>query len=113
MTSSFPGIVLVTGAASGIGAAAARRLADDGARALVLVDRDGDRLHSLGDDLQRPGLELLLCAQDVSDENEWEGVEHGVRHHWRGLDGVVVNAGISESGAIADLSFEAWRRVLS
>jgi NAD(P)-dependent dehydrogenase (short-subunit alcohol dehydrogenase family) len=113
MTSSFPGIVLVTGAASGIGAAAARRLADDGARALVLVDRDGDRLHSLGDDLERPGLELLLCAQDVSDENAWEGVEQGVRHHWRGLDGVVVNAGISESGTIADLSFEAWRRVLS
>lgn len=112
-TAVYPSVCLITGAASGIGAATARRLADEGARALILVDRDSDRLHSLGDDLERSGLELLLYAQDVSDENAWEGVEHGVRHHWRGLDGVVVNAGVSESGAIAELSLEAWRRVMS
>ncbi|WP_051651341.1 SDR family NAD(P)-dependent oxidoreductase [Brevundimonas bacteroides] len=108
-----PGVCLITGAASGIGAATAWRLADDGARALVLVDRDGDRLQALGDALERPGLELFLCAQDVTDEEGWDGVEHGVRHHWQGLDAVVVNAGVSESGPIAELSLEAWRRVMS
>lgn len=108
-----PGVCLITGAASGIGAATARRLADNGARALVLVDRDGDRLHALGDELERPGLELMLCAQDVTDEERWEGVEHGVRRHWQGLDAVVVNAGVSDSGPIAELSLEAWRRVMS
>jgi 2-keto-3-deoxy-L-fuconate dehydrogenase len=108
-----PGVCLITGAASGIGAATARRLADNSARALVLVDRDGDRLHALGDELERPGLELMLCAQDVTDEERWEGVEHGVRHHWQGLDAAVINAGVSASGPIAELSLEAWRRVMS
>lgn len=112
-TARRPGVCLITGAASGIGQATARRLADDGARALVLIDHDGDRLNALGDALERPGLELMLCRQDVSNEAAWEGVEHGVRHHWQGLDAVVVNAGISDSGAIAELSLEAWRSVMS
>lgn len=106
-------VALVTGAASGIGAATARRLADDGARALVLVDRDEAGLQMLGDALKRSGLELMLRAQDVTDEAAWQGLEDDVRNCWQGLDAVVVNAGISSAGPIADLSFEAWRRVLS
>jgi NAD(P)-dependent dehydrogenase (short-subunit alcohol dehydrogenase family) len=108
-----PGVVLITGAASGIGSATAHRLADDRARALILVDHDQSALEALGDTLERPGLELMLCHQDVLAEEAWAGIEHGVRHHWQGLDGVVVNAGISDSGQIAEMSMEAWRRVLS
>ena len=111
-TSSAPGVVLITGAASGIGLASARQLARDGARALVLLDRDEAGLQALGDELDG-GPALFLCRQDVTDETAWEGVEHGIRHHWQGLDGVVVNAGISEACPIADLSLAAWRRVLS
>lgn len=107
-----PGVVLVTGAASGIGLATARRLAGDGARALVLLDRDEAALQALGDELDG-GPALMLCRQDVTDEAAWESVEHGVRHYWEGLDGVVVNAGISEACPIADLSLEAWRRVMA
>jgi 2-keto-3-deoxy-L-fuconate dehydrogenase len=109
---SSPGVVLITGAASGIGLATSRRLAADGARALILLDRDEAGLQALGDELDG-GPALFLCRQDVADETEWEGVEHGIRHHWQGLDAVVVNAGISEAGPIADLSLAAWRRVLS
>lgn len=107
-----PGVVLITGAASGIGLATARRLAADGARALILLDRDEPGLNAIGDELEG-GPALFLCRQDVADEAGWDGIEHGIRHHWQGLDAVVVNAGISEAGPIADLSLEAWRRVLS
>ncbi len=115
MTASapLPGVVLITGAASGIGQATARRLGEDGATALILMDRDETRLNALGDELESQGIGLMLCRQDVADEAAWEGVEHGIRHHWQGLDGIVVNAGISDAGPIADLSFEAWRRVMS
>lgn len=113
MAASFPGIVLVTGAASGIGAATARRLANDGARALVLVDRDESGLNALQGALERPGLELMMCPQDVADEEAWSRIESGVRDQWKGLDGIVANAGVSDNGPITEVSLEAWRRVMS
>jgi len=111
---TFPGVCLVTGAASGIGAATARRLAADGATALVLIDRNGEALHALGDELEQAwGIPLYLCHQDILSEDGWDGIEHAVRYHWGGLDSVVANAGVSDTGSIAELSLEAWRSVLS
>jgi 2-keto-3-deoxy-L-fuconate dehydrogenase len=110
---SYPGVCLITGAASGIGAATARRLAADGAQALILVDRDEDALRALGDELEAGGVALLLCCQDVASEEDWDSVEQGARHHWGGVDRVVVNAGITASGPIVDLDFADWRRVMS
>lgn len=109
----YPGVALVTGAASGIGLATTRRLVAEGATALVLVDRQETPLKALGDEIEAQGLAVMLYRQDVADEAAWDGVEQGIRHHWQGLDTLVVNAGVSDSGPIADLSLAAWRRVMS
>lgn len=97
-------IILITGAASGIGAACAAWLADHGAARLVLIDRDEAGLASL--DLV---CETQVYAGDVADPALWERIEAEAGS----LDHAVINAGIAAGGPIAEQSFEEWRKVLS
>jgi len=96
--------VLVTGAASGIGAACAAWLCRHGAARLVLADRDAAGLERLD----------LACtradfAGDVSDPALWERIEAEAGP----IDHAVINAGIGGGGAIAESSFDEWRRVMA
>jgi NAD(P)-dependent dehydrogenase (short-subunit alcohol dehydrogenase family) len=104
-------VALITGAASGIGAATAARFAVDGARALVLIDRHAARLEEMAGALG--GSEKMLVARDVADEAGWLLTQGEVKERYGALDVAIVNAGVSDAGAIVDLDFNAWRRVLS
>jgi 2-keto-3-deoxy-L-fuconate dehydrogenase len=95
---------LITGAASGIGAACAIWLAEHGSGRLVLVDRDAEGLAAL--ELPCPASHY---TGDVADPALWERIEAEAGP----LDHAVINAGIGAGGPIAALSFEDWRRVLS
>ncbi|BDI60573.1 SDR family NAD(P)-dependent oxidoreductase [Qipengyuania nanhaisediminis] len=94
---------LVTGAASGIGAACARQLAARGAKRLILVDVDAAGLDALDCDCS-----VERVVGSVGDEALWRDLEPRLE----GLDHAVVNAGIGAGGAIADLSLADWRRVM-
>jgi NAD(P)-dependent dehydrogenase (short-subunit alcohol dehydrogenase family) len=97
-------VVLITGAASGIGAATASLLASRGAKKLVLVDLDEDRMRDFAFSLP---CERQIIVGDVSDERLWEQADlTGVTH-------ALVNAGIGAGTTICDTSLEEWRRVLS
>jgi NAD(P)-dependent dehydrogenase (short-subunit alcohol dehydrogenase family) len=102
--SEFSGrTALVTGAASGIGAACARWLDARGIGKLVLVDRDGGGL---------AGLDLRCACDrvvgDVSDEALWDSLENEIAS----LGFAVLNAGVAAGGMIADTSFGEWRKAI-
>ena len=96
--------ILITGAASGIGAATATELAAAGARKLILMDTSEDRLRDFAFSLP---CERQVIIGDVTDEAMWTNADlTGVTH-------ALVNAGIGAGEPIDTLSFEEWRRVLS
>jgi NAD(P)-dependent dehydrogenase (short-subunit alcohol dehydrogenase family) len=96
---------LVTGAASGIGAACARALAARGAARLWLVDVDGAGL----DAIDLGGCEVHRITGSVADEALW----HGLAPNLVGLDHAIVNAGIGAGGPIAEVTLAEWRRVMA
>ena len=95
---------LVTGASSGIGAACAKLLAKRGASKLILVDVDADGMAAL--DLE---CEVEAITGSVADESLWDTLTPKLE----GLDHAVVNAGVGGFGAIDELSFKEWRRVMA
>ena len=102
---SFEGrTALVTGAASGIGAAVAQWLDARGIAELVLVDIDEAGMHAL--DLK---CQVRHFAGDVADPALWDRIEASLGR----LDHALVNAGVANGGALTGTSFEEWRRILS
>lgn len=92
-------VVLITGASAGIGAAAARRFADEGAR-VVLAARGRPALERLAEELKAEGHHADLVPTDVGDMEAMRRlVEHTVEQHGR-LDVLVNNAGVNYRGQL-------------
>ena len=85
--------VLITGAGSGIGRAAARRFAEEGAR-LVLVDRNQEGLEETGRSLPE-GTQATLRTVDVSDEQAVNALVQEVIADHGPVHALVNNAGIA------------------
>ena len=95
---------LVTGAASGIGAACTRWLDANGIAELVLVDIDEAALDAITVEC-----ETRRFAGDVADPVLWQRIENELH----GLDFAVLNAGIADAGPIAEIDFAAWRKLMA
>ncbi|WP_320673080.1 SDR family NAD(P)-dependent oxidoreductase [Patulibacter defluvii] len=99
--------VVVTGATSGIGAAVARRLADEGARVL-LVARDRARLDAAAAAL--PGGPHAVLAQDVAADDAGERIVAAAHDRLGRLDALVIGAGASRRAAPEQLTGEDWEQ---
>jgi NADP-dependent 3-hydroxy acid dehydrogenase YdfG len=103
---------LVTGASSGIGAATARRLAQDGA-SVTLVARRRDRLQALAADIGKAGGTALAVEADITDRAQAEAaVQQAVQRFGR-LDTLVNNAGLMLLGPIAGADPQEWDRMIA
>jgi len=104
-------VALVTGASSGIGAAAARSLAEHGA-AVALVARRADRLEQLAAEIADAGGTALPLEADVGEQEQARSaVERAVEELGR-LDVLVNNAGVMLLGPIAEAPLEEWERMV-
>jgi NADP-dependent 3-hydroxy acid dehydrogenase YdfG len=102
---------LVTGASSGIGAATALALAEQGA-AVALVARRVERLEELADKIRGAGGTAVVLAGDVTvEEQAREVVERTVAELGR-LDTLINNAGVMLLGPAVDAPLAEWQRMV-
>jgi NAD(P)-dependent dehydrogenase (short-subunit alcohol dehydrogenase family) len=104
-------LVLVTGAASGIGHAVAVAFARAGAR-LVVADVDRERLAKLVQALASQAPKPIAQVVSVADPEAMDRLAEAVHREAGPLDVLVNNAGIGYLGSFVDTPIEAWRRVL-
>jgi NAD(P)-dependent dehydrogenase (short-subunit alcohol dehydrogenase family) len=101
---------LVTGGASGIGKATARRLLSDGA-SVTIADLGQDRIDAAVDELRSAGT-VLGALLDVTDGPAVEQATREAAHRMGGLDILVTCAGVTHPGTAWETSLEDWERVL-
>jgi 3(or 17)beta-hydroxysteroid dehydrogenase len=99
--------VLISGGASGIGAATARLLAAQGDN-VAITDRSAEAGQALAQEL---GERTLFVAHDVTDEPAWENAVARTVERFGRLDGLVNSAGVGRAGSVEDVSLEEWRLV--
>lgn len=102
-------VAIITGAASGMGAATARLFAREGAKVVIadMLETEGRKLAS------EIGAAARFEKLDVTDEAGWAAVVAATRQHFGRFDILVNNAGISGSAEQDLYSTEAWHRIMN
>jgi NADP-dependent 3-hydroxy acid dehydrogenase YdfG len=104
-------VALVTGASSGIGAAAAAALAAQGA-AVALAARRRDRLEELAAELRGQGGTALVLECDVTDQEQAAAAVERTATELGRLDTLVNNAGVMLLGPAAGAPLDEWQRMV-
>lgn len=105
--------IIITGASSGIGAAAARIFFRNGAN-LILAARREDKLSEVLSSLPEGSGGARVSAGDVQDEAFNRDLVEIARAEFGGLDGAFNNAGImGDTGSVPDMSLKNWSEVIS
>jgi len=113
MTDRLAGkVVLITGAARGLGAAMATAMTGEGA-AVFLTDMREDELTRVTEGLASQGLQVACARQDATLEADWDTTIEAVTNRFGAITTIVNNAGIALPGTIEDQSLADWRRTMA
>lgn len=110
MRTSLAGkVVIITGASSGIGAATARLLAEEGC-ILTLTARSVDKLEAIANDINA---ESLVIGADMTIPSDIQGIVDQTISKFGSIDVMFANAGIYIPGQVEDGDPDAWSNLLS
>ncbi|MCK9697016.1 SDR family oxidoreductase [Pseudomonas syringae] len=104
-------VVLITGASSGIGEAAARLIAAKGAH-VVLGARRIERLQTLAADIEAQGGSARFRAMDVTDALDMQAFADFATHAFGKIDVIINNAGVMPLSPLAALNIAEWNLML-
>jgi len=104
--------VMITGAASGIGKAAAVRIASEGAN-LALLDIDFNKLRETAEQLSQYGTKIVFAKCDVSDFDEVGICINKLCQDLGGIQSLSHNAGILRCYNTHEMTFEEWNKIIS
>lgn len=101
-------VIIITGAAQGMGATHARLCVKEGAK-VVLTDINAEKGQALASDL---GENALFIPHDVTSEQDWAEVIEKTQAQFGAVNVLVNNAGITMAKSILDVSLEDYRRII-
>jgi NADP-dependent 3-hydroxy acid dehydrogenase YdfG len=104
-------VVVITGASSGLGEAAARLLSAQGAT-VVLGARRADRIRSLADELTRNGGKALALATDVSSRDQVKRLVDAAVQTYGRIDVMINNAGLMQLSPLERLKVDEWDNMI-
>jgi NADP-dependent 3-hydroxy acid dehydrogenase YdfG len=104
-------VIVITGASSGLGEAAARRLSADGAT-VVLGARRIDRIQALAGDLTDAGGKAFALATDVTDPAQVKALVDAAVQAYGRVDVMINNAGLMPHSTLDRLKIDDWNRTI-
>lgn len=105
-------VAIITGSASGIGAATARLFASEGAK-VVLADIRGTLAEERAEEIRSKGGIAIAVQVDVTDSSQVRRMVERTITEFAGLHILYSHAGVASTGSVHDLSEEEWNHVLS
>ena len=104
-------VIVITGASSGMGEAAARHLAQKGAR-VVLAARRSDRIDAVANEINELGGSAIAMATDVTLEEDVKALVDAAVKQWGRIDVLINNAGVMPLSTLDQAKVSEWNQMI-